>query len=230
MAFGKRNFPVQPGHSYAVYLGFAECLGKGTRQTSKVLPRLLQKHSANVKVLLSVTVTWPSVGHAPTFFCRGPSQHSEKSLQSARQKTLGKELFAVRSYTVSCLSRAAHCKHFAMCFLGFAECLRHLAKQLNPVVKLGSDGRCWCGRPPVSCGGGRGARGTLGLALAALLEQHPPRVGGGGRTGEWLLRRLELHGRLRSTAEDGRWLSLLRRSCMQFDISFQNGNFIHEFD
>ena len=71
MAFGKRNFPVQPGHSYAVYLGFAECLGKGTRQTSKVLPRLLQKHSANVKVLLSVTVTWPSVGHAPTFFCRG---------------------------------------------------------------------------------------------------------------------------------------------------------------
>ena len=74
------------------------------------------------------------------------------------------------------------------------------------------------------------SRGTLGLALAALLEQHPPRVGGGGRTGEWLLRRLELHGRLRSTAEDGRWLSLLRRSCMQFDISFQNGNFIHEFD
>jgi len=68
MAFGKRNFPVQPGNSYAVYLGFAECLGKGTRQTSKVFLRLLQKHSANVKVLLSVTVTWPSVGHAPTFF------------------------------------------------------------------------------------------------------------------------------------------------------------------
>ena len=28
MAFGKRNFPVQPGHSYAVYVGFAEAFTK----------------------------------------------------------------------------------------------------------------------------------------------------------------------------------------------------------
>ena len=77
----------------------------------------------------SITITWPS-----SFFFRETSQHSAKALQSARQKALDKQLFAVSFYVVSCLPRAAHNKAFAVCFIGSVECSRHSANGLYPVV------------------------------------------------------------------------------------------------
>jgi hypothetical protein len=72
----------------------------------------------------SVTVTWRRDG--------------DFSLPSARQKVLGKETaadvqFAERSLpSVVTLGKA-----FAECKIAFAECLRHTAKELCPVVLTG---------------------------------------------------------------------------------------------
>jgi hypothetical protein len=59
------------------------------------------------------------------------------SLPSARQKVLGKEVvadvqFAERSLPIVTLGKA-----FAKCKIAFAECLRHSAKELCPVVTRG---------------------------------------------------------------------------------------------
>jgi hypothetical protein len=44
---------------------------------------------------IAVTVTWPSFFF---FLWREPLRHSAKSLPSARQKILGKELFAIECF------------------------------------------------------------------------------------------------------------------------------------
>jgi hypothetical protein len=77
----------------------------------------------------SVTVTWR---HDGDFSLSSTKWHSAKALPSARQKVLGKEAdvqFAERSLPSVTLGKV-----FAECFLGFAECLRHSAKELCPVV------------------------------------------------------------------------------------------------
>jgi hypothetical protein len=56
------------------------------------------------------------------------------SLPSARQKVLGKEAVADVQFAERSLPSVTLGKVFAECFLGFAECLRHSAKKLCPVV------------------------------------------------------------------------------------------------
>ena len=51
-------------------------------------------------------------------------------------KTLGKEGFADQFFAVCSLPSAALGKGFTECNLAFAECLRHSAKNLNPVVQV----------------------------------------------------------------------------------------------
>ena len=68
------------------------------------------------------------------FLCRVPPGLSAKPLSSAREKTLGKTVFADQFFAVCSLPSAALDKGFAECNLAFAECLRHSAKNLNPVV------------------------------------------------------------------------------------------------
>jgi hypothetical protein len=71
----------------------------------------------------SVTVTWH---RDDDFSLPSTKWHSTKSLSSARQKVLGKEAVADVQFG----------KVFAECFICFAECLRHSAKELCPVVFL----------------------------------------------------------------------------------------------
>jgi hypothetical protein len=70
--------------------------------------------------------------------CRG-------TRQSARQKTLGKKVFADEFFAVYSLPSAALGKAFAECIYGFAEYPGHSAKRLIPVVmtrkKNGGSGR-----------------------------------------------------------------------------------------
>ena len=66
--------------------------------------------------------------------CRVFFGHSATSLLSARQKTLGKLAFAVKGIAECRLPSVTLGKPFAKCFWGFAECPRHLAKLLDPVV------------------------------------------------------------------------------------------------
>jgi hypothetical protein len=68
----------------------------------------------------SVTVTW--------------HRDSDFSLPSARQKVLGKEAVADVQFAERSLPSVTLGKVFAECFLGFAECLRHSAKEQCPVV------------------------------------------------------------------------------------------------
>jgi hypothetical protein len=56
------------------------------------------------------------------------------SLPSARQKALGKDIFADEIFAECSLPSATLGKGFAECNSGFAECLGHSAKPLNPVV------------------------------------------------------------------------------------------------
>jgi hypothetical protein len=57
-----------------------------------------------------------------TFLCRVLSWHSAKPLPSARQKTLGKEVFADDFFAVYSLPSAALGKAFAEGKMAFAEC------------------------------------------------------------------------------------------------------------
>jgi hypothetical protein len=61
--------------------------------------------------------------------------HSAKSLPSARQKSVGKDLFADRFFAERSLPSATLGKTFAECKKAFTECPRHSAKKVNPVVR-----------------------------------------------------------------------------------------------
>jgi len=67
--------------------------------------------------------------------CRVPSL-SAKSLPSARNPTLGKDPFAVGGFAEWRLPSVTLGKEFAECKLAFAECIRHSAKPVNPVVEF----------------------------------------------------------------------------------------------
>jgi len=56
-------------------------------------------------------------------------------LPSARDSTLGKAPFAVRGFAEWHLPSVTLGKAFAECKQGFAECNRHLAKPVNPIVR-----------------------------------------------------------------------------------------------
>jgi hypothetical protein len=71
----------------------------------------------------------PSLGTVTvTFLCRVPT------LPSARQKVLGKEAVADVQFAERSLPSVTLGKAFAECKIAFAECLRHSAKELCPVV------------------------------------------------------------------------------------------------
>jgi len=59
---------------------------------------------------------------------------SAKTLPSARSPTLGKDPFAVGGFAEWRLPSVTLGKEFAECKLAFAECNRHSAKPVNPVV------------------------------------------------------------------------------------------------
>jgi hypothetical protein len=80
---------------------------------------------------VSVTVTWRSDGD---FSLPSVIWHSAKSLPSARQIVLGKEAVADVQFAERSLPSVTLGKAFAECKIAFAECLRHSAKQLIPVV------------------------------------------------------------------------------------------------
>jgi hypothetical protein len=65
--------------------------------------------------------------------------HSAKALPSARQKALGKDVFADEIAAECPLPSVTLGKAFAECNRGFAECLGHSAKPLNPVVQIVSE-------------------------------------------------------------------------------------------
>jgi len=69
--------------------------------------------------------TWQS-GHVPRL--------SAKSLPNARNPTLGKDPFAVGSFAEWRLPSVTLDNEFTECKLAFAECNRHSAKPVNPVV------------------------------------------------------------------------------------------------
>jgi hypothetical protein len=69
----------------------------------------------------------------PSAFC-----HSAKSLPSVRKKALGKQPFADEIFAEYSLpSVITFGKAFAECKIAFAECLRHSAKNVIPVVVQG---------------------------------------------------------------------------------------------
>jgi hypothetical protein len=68
------------------------------------------------------------------FLCRVLSGTRQRSLPSAQEKALGKEGFADALFTEPSLPSVTLGKAFAECFEGFAECFRHSAKLLIPVV------------------------------------------------------------------------------------------------
>ena len=72
--------------------------------------------------------TLPSVRPLPSV------RHSARPLPSARQKTLGKDVFA-ESFFTECNSPSVTLgEQFAECFMPFAECLGHSANSRSPVV------------------------------------------------------------------------------------------------
>ena len=79
----------------------------------------------------SIIVTWRRDND---FSLPSTRRHSAKSLSSARQKVLGKEVVADVQLTETTLPRVTLGKEFAECFLGFAECLKHSTKKLCSVV------------------------------------------------------------------------------------------------
>jgi hypothetical protein len=79
----------------------------------------------------SVTVTWRRDGD---FSLLSVIWHSAKSLPSARQIVLGKEVVADVQFTERSLPSVRLGKAFAECKFAFAVCLRHTAKELIPVV------------------------------------------------------------------------------------------------
>jgi hypothetical protein len=79
----------------------------------------------------SVTVTWR---RDDDFSLPSTKWHSANSLPSARQKVLGKVVVADVQFAERSLPSVTLGKVFTECFLGFAECLRHSAKEPCPVV------------------------------------------------------------------------------------------------
>jgi len=84
---------------------------------------------------------------------------SAKSLPSARNLTLVKDLFAVGAFAEWCLPNVTLGKEFAECKLAFAECNRHSAKPMNPVVLPILPKKE--GPPPLDEGGDRAACASL---------------------------------------------------------------------
>jgi hypothetical protein len=85
----------------------------------------------------------PSLGAVTvTFLCRVSNGTRQNSLPSARQKVLGKEVVADVQFAERSLPSVTLGKAFAECKIAFAECLKHSAKELCPVVILG---RCCVG-------------------------------------------------------------------------------------
>jgi hypothetical protein len=80
----------------------------------------------------SVTVTWR---HDGDFSLPSDKWHSTNSLPSARQKVLGKEAVVNVQFAEHPLPSVTLGKAFAECKIAFAECLRHSAKELCPVVR-----------------------------------------------------------------------------------------------
>jgi hypothetical protein len=80
----------------------------------------------------SVTVTWRRDG--------------DFSLPSARQKVLGKETAADVQFVERSLPSVTLGKAFAECKIAFAECQRHTAKELCPIVRAA----CGTTREPLS--------------------------------------------------------------------------------
>jgi hypothetical protein len=132
---------------------FAECPIGGTRQrlfkkNHFFAECFIERHSAKNFFLkknyfLCRVSWWKTLGKATVsggtavtvpFLCREPREYSAKPLPSARQMTLGKELFTDANFGEGPLPSAALCKAFAECNSAFAECRRHSAKQLPPVV------------------------------------------------------------------------------------------------
>jgi hypothetical protein len=79
----------------------------------------------------SVTVTWR---RDSDFSLPSVKRHSANSLLSARQKVLGKETAGDVQFAERSLPSVTLGKSFAECKIAFAECLRHMAKELIPVV------------------------------------------------------------------------------------------------
>jgi hypothetical protein len=74
---------------------------------------------------------------AECFYLPSIFWHSAKSLPNARQKALGKDVFA-DEIAAECPLPSVTCgKAFAECNRGFAECPKHSAKPLIPVVITG---------------------------------------------------------------------------------------------
>jgi hypothetical protein len=75
----------------------------------------------------------PSLGAVTmTFLCR---------VSSARQKVLGKKAVADVQFAERSLPSVTLGKAFAECKIAFAECLRHSAKELCPVVQATSSSK-----------------------------------------------------------------------------------------
>jgi hypothetical protein len=87
----------------------------------------------------SVTVTWRRDGD---FSLPSVKWHSANSLPSARQKVLGKEVVDDVQFAERSLSSVTLGKAFAECKIAFAECLRHSAKELCPVVYMDIKRKC----------------------------------------------------------------------------------------
>jgi hypothetical protein len=68
------------------------------------------------------------------FFLLRAKLHTSNSLPSAREKTLGKAGFADTFFGEWFSPSVTLGDRFTECFLGFAECLRHSAFTLFPVV------------------------------------------------------------------------------------------------
>jgi hypothetical protein len=156
IALGKEP---RPGHRYSF---FAKWQGLGTRQRGtlcrvshralgkepdkgthwQILCRVLagrQSAKSNfftecIRIHLA-NVSSPSPWrHDGDFSLPSTVWHSAKSLPSAREKVLGKEVFADVLFAEPSLPSATLGKAFAECFAGFAECFRHSAKHPIPVV------------------------------------------------------------------------------------------------
>jgi hypothetical protein len=84
----------------------------------------------------SVTITWRRDGD---FSLPSVKRHLANSLPSAQQKVLGKEAVADVQFAERSLPSVTLGKAFAECKIAFAECLRHSAKELCPVVPAVAD-------------------------------------------------------------------------------------------
>jgi hypothetical protein len=89
---------------------------------------------------VSITVAWcrdgdfalPSTIGPRQSLCRVPDK--KYSAKNPLPMYSSPRLFCRVSHTAKTLPSVTLGKDFAECFLGFAECFRHLAKQLCPVV------------------------------------------------------------------------------------------------